>query len=291
MNPRAALWLGRVSWLAVGLTGWFAVGAALDGREVGGSVAAQCVCWAVFGVGLVALVVPSTAGLTALRQAAPLTPVAAALALFGGAGAGLGWLFAAAAILALAAIGSGELGQAFVQASAYGEEDRFPLRPAIGFFVAVVVAWLAWAASLAAGTTLLVHEVWVVGAVLLAVGLAGAWPLGVRCHRLARRWLVVVPAGIVAHDPLVLAETLLVQRQDLVRLGLALAGTEAADLTGPSSGHRVEVAVRQPLKVAFSPTKRGATGRAIHARAFLLAPTRPGRALAKAAERGFPVRS
>src|SRR6476619_3879618 len=44
MNPRLALLLGRILWLLVGVSGWFAVGAALDGRATGAAIACQVVC-------------------------------------------------------------------------------------------------------------------------------------------------------------------------------------------------------------------------------------------------------
>ncbi|MFT3853636.1 MAG: hypothetical protein QM733_12980 [Ilumatobacteraceae bacterium] len=291
MTARAALWVGRVLWLIVGITGWLAIGSALDGRATAASAAAQTGAWAMFAVGVIALIVPSTVSLTALRMVAPVVPVVAVAALAGGAGIARGLPFLAAGLIAVAASAMGELGEAFAQASAYGDERRFPLRPPVGFLLAVVVGWLVWAALLVTGFVLLVHEDWVVGVVPAALGVAASWQLGLRCHRLSRRWLVVVPAGLVVHDHLVLAETLLVQRTTLTRVGLALTGTEAADLTGPSGGHAVEIAVREMVKITFAPTARGADTRAIHARSFLVAPTRPGRALADAAARNLPVAS
>src|SRR4029078_7374806 len=138
---------------------------------------------------------------------------------------------------------------------------------------------------LAVGAFWLAAGVWVLGAVLAVLGIAATWPFCRRCHRLARRWLVVVPAGLVVHDWLVLAETLLVQRAGIVRVGLALTGTGAADLTGPSGVHPVEIAVRDMMTTPFAPTRRDQSGRAIHAGAYFVAPTRPGRALADAARR------
>ena len=43
---------------------------------------------------------------------------------------------------------SGELGRLFVQASAYGDEERHPLRPPLGFAIAAVLAWVVWASAL-----------------------------------------------------------------------------------------------------------------------------------------------
>ena len=102
---------------------------------------------------------------------------------------------------------------------------------------------LVLAGAFLAGVVLLGPQAWVPGAVLVAVAVAGSWPLLGRLHRFARRWLVVVPAGVVLHDHVVLAETLMVPRANVRRCGLALADTQAADLTGPTGGHAIEVTV------------------------------------------------
>lgn len=289
MSGRAAVLAGRVLWLLVGVTGWLAIGAAVDGRAGAAAVVVEVAALIAFGVTLAALVVPSSVSLTVARMAAPLAVVGAVVALAAGAGAARGVGFLAVAALDLLVIGSGEAGEAFAQASAYGDESRYPLRPPIAYLMPVVVAWTLWAGALVAGVVLLAAQRWPIGAVLAAIGVGSAWPLGVRCHRLSRRWLVVVPAGVVVHDHLVLAETLLVQRNQLTRLGLALADTQAADLTGPAAGHAVDIAVKDSVKVAFAATRADAAGRAIHARSFLVAPTRPGRALAAAKARDMPV--
>jgi hypothetical protein len=87
------------------------------------------------------------------------------------------------------------------------------------------------------------------------------------------------------HDPIVLAETLMVTSANLQSIDLALAGTEAADLTGPSGGHALEVTVREMVTALLPATRQHPTGRALHVQAFLVAPSRPGRALAAATRR------
>ena len=101
-----------------------------------------------------------------------------------------------------------------------------------------------------------------------------------RWHRLSRRWLVVVPVGLVVHDPLVLGETLMLRRNEIGSVALARASTEAADLTGPAGGHAVEISTTQPVTAIFASTPSEPGGRAIHLTACLVAPTRPGRAIA-----------
>jgi hypothetical protein len=101
--------------------------------------------------------------------------------------------------------------------------------------------------------------------------------------------LVVVPAGLVVHDQVVLAETAMFRHAEVARIGLALADTGAADCTGPASGHAVEVQLHDSATLVYAPTRSTPNGRAIHATALLVAPTRPGRLLQAAGARGLPV--
>ena len=114
--------------------------------------------------------------------------------------------------------------------------------------------------------------------------------VGPRWHTMARRWLVLVPAGLVVHDPLVLADTLMVRTDQIAAIGLARAETEAADLTGPASGFAVQVDTTETVSTVFAFTPREPNGRAIHMTGFLVAPSRPGAALRRAADRGLPIR-
>jgi hypothetical protein len=101
--------------------------------------------------------------------------------------------------------------------------------------------------------------------------------------------LVLLPGSVVLHDPVVLGETLMVQRSNVAGARLALADTEAADLTGPAAGHALEIAVREMVLAVFAPTPDQPKGRAIHLQSFLVAPSRPGRALTAMAESKLPM--
>ena len=104
-------------------------------------------------------------------------------------------------------------------------------------------------------------------------------------HRLARRWLVLVPAGLVLHDELVLAETVMLPRRSIDAILLAPADTEAADLTGNALGRALEIRLTgaSTVVLAGSPSKPGGT--ALHVHSILVSPTRPGRVIAEAARR------
>jgi hypothetical protein len=100
---------------------------------------------------------------------------------------------------------------------------------------------------------------------------------------------VLVPAGIVVHDPVVLADTFPLRTRQVAHLRLAPADTQAADLTGPASGYAIEVATTESVTTVFAFTPREPNGRAIHLTAFLVAPSRPGAVLRAADRRSLPI--
>ena len=197
--------------------------------------------------------------------------------------------FVVPAAVALLAVFTAEFGRSFVQASAYGDEERFLLRPPAAVGVAAVVTWVVWAAAIVAGPLLLAAHSWVAGAIVTLLAVAGTVLLAPRWHRLSRRWLVFVPAGIVLHDPVVLGDTLSLRTNQVRRLRLAPESTQAADLTGPASGYAVEIETTETVTALFAFTPQEPNGRAVHLTAFLVSPSRPGQALAAAARRHLPV--
>lgn len=256
--------------------------------------------WSVRGVQIVAVVVwvlvagavvvPSARSLTIARALTPIPLVAAVLAWSAGVTTSAGAAATATlSVLIVALAATGEFGRHNIQASAYGAEERFPLRAPAAYLVAAVIAWVAVIAS---GS---LAVVWIRSGDALAAAIAGAVTLGLavlvapRWHRLARRWLVLVPAGVVIHDPLVLAETVMLRRHDVAGVALATVDTEAADLSGPAGGHLLEIRTRAMVTAVLNAGPRTPGGRAIHLAAALVAPTRPGAALAAARRRGHPA--
>jgi hypothetical protein len=256
---------------------------ALALRDAGPIVAVAW--WGTVAAAVVALVVPAPAGLTGLRLVTPLVSVGAVVALALGAPTGWGVTALGCALLTSALVFAGETGEALVQGSAYGQEQRFLLRPPAPLLAPMVISWVVWAAAILGGLLLLRDHQWVAGVAVAAVAALLTWLLARRFHRLSRRWLVIVPAGVVVHDHLVLGETLMVKRHNLASAGLALEGTEAADLTGPAAGNAVEVVVREMVLAVFPSTAEHPTGRAIHVQSFLVSPSRPGRALQSITQR------
>lgn len=288
-TERFAPWLLRGTWVAVVVLAIPAVDAACQDRPAAVHDVARIVGGAAWVLGVAAMAVPAVVSLTATRLIVPLAVPAAVVTAFGGAGTAVAVGFVAAALLATFLAASAPLGRAFVQASAYGDEDRHLLRPPQAYLAAAALTWMVWAGAALAGPLLLADRRWVWGAVVSAIAIAGAAWGWRRWHRLSRRWFVLVPTGVVVHDHVVLGETLMIRRNELAALRLAPAGTEALDLTGPAAGHAVEVVTRQPATAILAATPTTRQGRVVHFTGCLVAPTRPGQLLGAARDRRLPV--
>ena len=289
LAARAIPWIARLAWVVVAVAGGGALESAVAGRSSAVRWTVAVGGWTLFAVVAVGLLIPAAISLTITRVGSPLALAAAgAAAVAGSPGVDVA-LLAGPAIVAVAAIFSAEYGQWMVQASAYGDEDRLPLRSPVPVGAAAIVSWLVWAASLLGGPVALAAGNWLLGIPVTALAVAASVFVGPRWHALSRRWLVLVPAGLVVHDPVVLADTLMLRTDQILGLGLARADTEAADLTGPASGYAIQIDTSETVSTVFAFTPREPNGRAIHMTGFLIAPSRPGQALRRAKARGLPV--
>lgn len=289
LSARSAAWVARVAWIVVAVFG----GAALQGAVAGRSDVVRWTTaiggWAPWGAVMLTLAIPSVRSLTIARVVAPLALPVTIGAAVGGAEAIEVATLALPAGIALFAIFTADVGRQFVQASSYGDEERLPLRFPVAAGTAAIVTWVMWAPSIVFGPLLLAAKSYLFGGLLSAIGLAGLILLVPRWHRFSRRWLVLVPAGLVVHDPVVLADTLMVRSDQLGGMRLAPVDTEAADLTGPASGYALEVQALETVTTVFAFTPQDPGGKAIHMTGFLISPSRPGEALAAAANRGIPL--
>ena len=290
MASRLAHWAARAAWLLVAVIGGSAIESAVDDRSDAVRWTAAIGGWGVFATVALALMIPSVLSLTIVRLGTPLTIGATgAAAIAGSPGVDVA-LLAVPAVVAVAATFTAEVGRWMVQASAYGDEDRLPLRSPVPAGTAAVVSWLLWATAFIAGPLLLAATNWASGVPVTLIAIAGAIFIGPRWHKMSRRWLVLVPAGIVVHDPVVLADTLMVRTDQLLGIGLARTDTAAADLTGPASGYAIQIDTRETVSTVFAFTPQEPNGKAIHMSGFLVAPSRPGEALRLAKRRRLPIR-
>ncbi len=279
-------WPARVIWLVLPVVLGPALGDALDDASHPVQVVASIGLWVGWAAVLVATLVPTTVSLTALRVAAPAAVVAAVAAIVAdGASAATVVGLVGALLAALVAFWPGT-GEAFVAGSSYGDERRMPLRvPGPLLAGPLVLVWAVAAAGVAAGPLLLAAGQWAAGAAVLVVGLPAAGVAVRSLHTLARRWLVFVPNGVVVHDPLALAEPVLLLRADVRSFGPAPADTAALDLTRGALGLALEVTLAPPVSVVLAAGGRHRVSEATTAGALLVSPTRPGAVLAEARRR------
>jgi hypothetical protein len=239
---------------------------------------------------LVAVLLPRTVSLTALRIATPAALAVANWAALAGDRGGADMVAVAGAALAVVAAFSPHTGEAFVNGSAYGDELRLPLRvPGALLLGPLPLAGAVSVGGPVAAALLLAAEQWPLGIAVAVVGLPLAAVATRALHGLARRWVVLVPAGLVLHDHHALVEPVLFPRPTIRRLGPAPADTAATalDLTQRAFGLALELELAEPAVV--SPRRPGQAVRVESAERLLFTPTRPGAVLAAAASRRIPV--
>lgn len=285
--PALTLWGARVAWLVVAVLGGRAIGAAAADRSGAVQVVSTVGAWVGWAVGALALAVPSVVTLTVVRAVVPGALAVTVVTLLFGADAGDALAIGLPALVATVLVAAGDTGRIYVQASAYGDERRFGLRPPIGYLTACVVTWAVWVVSVIAAPLAWAAGSWIVAIVATVVAVAGALVLPLRWHQLSRRWLVLVPAGVVVHDPVVLADTLMLPRRRVVDVGLRTDRAGLLDLTGPTPGVGVAIALDEPTNAVLARRPGETRGRPVSLRAFLVAPTRPGAVLTEAARRGL----
>jgi hypothetical protein len=229
--------------------------------------------WTIWTGVTIALLVPSPLSLTVLRCGVPLAVICAAVAVSPVA------LFVS--IVAVVLTYSPLIADSMVQGGAYGDETRFSLRTPVPYMAPAAVAWLILCGSVLGGSCALAARQWIIGGLLLIIGAVLIRFVPRRLHRLSRRWLVLVPAGIVVHDHMVLAETLMVPRANIVSLAAVTEAGESADFSGGVLGMRIAVEQIAPEKVVLSAitAKMLKTTEGLHVKTFSIAPRRHAEAL------------
>jgi hypothetical protein len=288
----AVVWISRVAWLTVAVAGGAAIGEALSEHSRAVQVTGTAVAWAGWGLAAIALAVPGVATLTLARATVPASLVVAGVVIIDRADPATGIALLAPAFAASALVATAEFGRVYIQASAYGAEARFGLRPPIGYLVACVATWLPTTIAAVLALPAVAGRAWLIGAVCVMVAAFGVALLPRRWHQLSRRWLVLVPAGIVVHDPVVLADTLMLPRRTVAAAaldGLGARARSAADLTGPTPGLAVEILLTEPTTAVLAPTPARRDGTTIHLSALVVSPTRPGSVVKALARAGYPT--
>lgn len=290
MHVLTGPWPARASWGVLPLLMGPALGDALGEHSLAVARTGAVLAWGTWVAVLIATLLPRTVSLTALRIAAPLALAVANWAALAGDPGATDALAVAGAAAAVVLAFSPLTGEVFVNGSSYGDEVRLPLRvPTQLLLGPVPLAWVAAVAAPVAGPLLLAAGQWLGGAVALIAGLPIAVLGGHALHGLARRWVVLVPAGLVLHDPQALVEAVLFPRRSIRRLrpAPADAASHALDLTQRALGLALELDLTEP--VAMAPRRPDKTMQVEAVDRLLFTPTRPGALLAAAAARRIPV--
>lgn len=290
---RAWSWIVRAAWVVLPFSTGRLIGDALAGHSHPVQVVGTGLAWALWALGLVATAVPLPAGLVVVRVLAPLTTIAGTVGAARTGGNNLGRVLGlVAAILACVVAFHPETGSLFVNGPAYPNERRFLLRPpAVLLLGPIPLAGALVGAGAVTGPLLLASKEWLAGVVVSIVGAAAVVLLGRSLHAMVKRFVVLVPAGLVVHDALVLRDPVLFAKRQLELLRAAPADTDSLDLTRGAAGLAVEVLLREKAPVILTGPRplgrvedtEGATAR------FLVTPTRPGLLLATALARRLPV--
>ena len=257
------------------------VGGLLDDRSDAVQITGTALAWAVWGVVVIASYISHPITLTVLRI---VIPVVTGFMIFvadtqGFSGSQI--ISAAVSVAVLLLSFSAEIGGIYVQASAYGDEKRFALRPPVVLVAPILLSTMVADLSIIALPLLVAARNWTVAAVALVSLYLSVRYLLPRIHLLSRRWLVFVPAGVVVHDEIVLSINLMIKKQDLAQIQLARDNSEAADLSALTWGVPLEFSFNKPLDVALSSigAKHLNSVSAIHATSIIIAPSRPGAVL------------
>jgi hypothetical protein len=277
MTP-VVVWASRLSVIATGLAVPLLNNALRQMSSLTG-ISSTVGIWLLWSIALLCTLVPSSSALTAIRLALPtifviVAAAAVAIGISSGVAAAL-----AISLLASLLIFSGDIGDSFVQLAAYGDERRYLLRCPPAMLLVQVLSWLVWLTLTIVAINLLASDALILGAIIAIAALLLAIVLPRRFHRFSRRWLVSVPAGLVIHDHVVLAETAMFMNNAVIEVGIDLAPSEAADLSGKCSGVGLLIALKDFDTVVLAATPKTPGGSAIHVKSMRVCPTRPGRAI------------
>lgn len=260
--------------VAVALAAWIIVGLASPWADLSEDQSTAVIAtlmawgWVSWTAVAIALLVPSPISATIVHVVTPWAVLCAAIdvdpvALFG-------------SLVAMITVRSSVLVDRMVQGGAYGREVRHALRTPWPQVAPAVVAWATWSGALIGGTLALARGQWWIGVPVTAVGLVLSRTVPRRLHQLFRRWLVVVPAGLVIHDHLVLAETIMAPRARVKSVRVTDTSGDNADFTGGVPGSRLAIELTQPDKVVLSPMTAKLLGvnEVLHVTTYEVAPRR-----------------
>ena len=234
------------------------------------------VAWILWAVVAIGTWIHHPISLTTVRCLAPIVVFHSAVYALSESLSSLNIAITTCGIISLMLMFTADYGSAHVQAGAYGNERRFLLRIPAPVILPTLITWVLFTSVLVVLENAAQSENYMLSIPLLLALIAMSWKFAPQMHRLSKRWLVLVPAGWVVHDDLLLAENLLVRSHNLVAIDFALADSDALDLSGMTRGVPIQISLREMTDVRLS--RLGArllkTLDVLHVQAFLVATTR-----------------
>lgn len=290
---RYAAWPARVLWLILAVTASVPLSHMLEGRSSAVRWLVVVGSWAWWTFGAVCLLVPRHLFLTGVRIVVPAGLAVTVISVVNGSSTGaVEILSVLVASLCTAWVLTPWFGAMWVDGSSYGPEERFALRPPVTFSILVVpVTWVAVVVGASAGPLLLAARQWPVGAALTVTGAAVVHAGARALHQLSRRWVVMVPAGLVLHDSLTMPEPQLFLRHTVRRLGPAPVDGDGdaspEDLTAGAAGLALRLELDEPVELLVR--RRGRTTETVERTVVLFTPSRPRKLLEAAARRRITI--
>ena len=280
----------RIIWFALPLGVGPLMADGLDPLENTPRSVLSVILWFLWGVGLFSTFVPRPLSLTGVRFGGVLCFILTFWAATTSSTASVIIIAFVFATVALVIGSSATIGDLFIDRISYGNERRFLLRaPAAVTSFLRPATYLVSVVGLVAGPYLLADGRTVAGVIACVTGFPLTF-VGLRSlHQINRRWVVLVPAGLVLHDHLSLNEPTLFQRSEVESVGPASADTDAVDFTQGAYGLALEVCCSSPHDVWVAAVKKETEKQTIET--FLFAPVRPDHLLVEATRRSLTSHS
>ncbi|CAI8297061.1 MAG: Uncharacterised protein [Acidimicrobiales bacterium AG-410-I20] len=280
----------RVIWLALPLGVGPLMADGLHPLENTPRSVLSVILWVLWGMGIFSTFVPRPLSLTVIRFGAVTSFI---LTLWAATTSSTASVIICAFIfvtVALAIGSSATIGDLFIDRISYGNERRFLLRaPAAVTSFLRPATYITSVVGLVAGPYLLADGRTIAGVIACVIGFPLTF-VGLRSlHQINRRWVVLVPAGLVLHDHLSLNEPTLFQKSEVESVGPAPVGTDAVDFTQGAYGLALEVRCSSPHDVWLSAVKKETEKQAIET--FLFAPVQPDHLLTEATRRSLTSHS
>lgn len=223
------VWTARAAWIVLPFTTGAAIDNVIQPSAHAPRATAAILLWAAWFAGLIALLAPRPWGFTILRVVAPVA-VALAVASAWSAPWSTATVAILSAVIALATALASPVAHACAASTAYGPEQRFPLRVPISLLAGPVpISVAAVGAGIACGPLLLADGNVVAGIGALIVGAPIVFLLTRSLTALDHRWIVLVPAGLVIVDPLTFPDPVLLPREHIASIRISPIETVAND--------------------------------------------------------------